>query len=129
LLEPNAASVALLDGRRVLLIQRASEPLKGLWTLPGGRREAGESIEQTAAREVLEEVGLTVHALRPLLTMKVGASFLLQVFATQAFEGSVTPSIEVAGYRWTTPSAIGDLPTTPGLDSVLERAFALFEQR
>lgn len=45
---------------RVLLVQRASEPLKGHWTLPGGMLEVGESLTQGAAREVKEETGLDV---------------------------------------------------------------------
>ena len=57
---PNAASVALINGDRVLLIQRARNPWRGMWSLPGGRLEPGETAEEAAGREVREEVGLTV---------------------------------------------------------------------
>jgi ADP-ribose pyrophosphatase YjhB (NUDIX family) len=123
--EPNAASVALVRGGEVLVIQRAFPPLSGLWTLPGGRREAGETIEETASRELAEELGLTVEGLRPVLRLGVAGRFRLQVFATRAFAGAVTPSPEVAAWRWARPEAIGDLPTTPDLDRVLARAFAV----
>ena len=43
---PNAASVALIDRDRVLLIQRARKPYFGMWSLPGGRLEPGETAEQ-----------------------------------------------------------------------------------
>jgi 8-oxo-dGTP diphosphatase len=123
--EPNAASVAILDGDRVLLIQRAYEPLKGLWTLPGGRREPGERIETTAAREVREEVGLIVTGLVPVLLMPVSDRFQLQTFATRGFAGKILASDEVADFRWAELVVAAGLPTTPGLDDVLRRAFAL----
>ena len=50
----------ILDGDRVLLIKRAHEPLKGQWSLPGGRVESGETLEQAIVREVQEETGLDV---------------------------------------------------------------------
>jgi 8-oxo-dGTP diphosphatase len=45
---------------RLLLIRRGHDPHAGLWSLPGGRVEAGETLEQAVRREVLEETGLTV---------------------------------------------------------------------
>ena len=45
---------------RLLLIQRGHDPHRGLWSLPGGRIEAGESPEQAVVREVREETGLEV---------------------------------------------------------------------
>lgn len=54
-------AVIVHDGR-VLLIERANEPLKGEWSLPGGALEVGETLEEGMVREVLEETGLRVEA-------------------------------------------------------------------
>jgi ADP-ribose pyrophosphatase YjhB (NUDIX family) len=45
---------------RLLLIRRGHAPHAGLWSLPGGRVEAGETPEEAVRREVLEETGLHV---------------------------------------------------------------------
>ncbi len=47
--------------RQVLLIRRGRPPRQGIWSLPGGLQEVGETVFATAAREVLEETGLTVE--------------------------------------------------------------------
>ena len=55
-----AVGAVILDGDRVLLIQRGQEPLKGEWSLPGGAVEIGETLEAAVAREVREETSLDV---------------------------------------------------------------------
>lgn len=126
---PNAASVALIDMDRVLLVQRARAPWLGLWSLPGGRLEPGETAEQCAIREVKEELGLSIYALRPIMRMDLaGTSFLLQVFATGAFEGQLVAADEISAHRWVRAGMIGAMQTTPHLLQVLERAFRLFDR-
>jgi len=53
-----AAGVILTEGGRVLLVKRRYDPRAGWWCLPAGFMEAGETPEQTALRELLEETGL-----------------------------------------------------------------------
>jgi 8-oxo-dGTP diphosphatase len=53
----------ILDGPRVVLVRRGTEPLKGEWSLPGGVLELGERLHQGVAREVREETGLQIEVL------------------------------------------------------------------
>ncbi len=46
---------------RILLVLRANEPGKGLWALPGGVVEYGETVEDAVVREVLEETGIKIR--------------------------------------------------------------------
>ncbi|GGJ26447.1 NUDIX domain-containing protein [Deinococcus roseus] len=57
-----AAGCLILDGqRRILLVQQAKDPFKGLWHLPMGTIEVGEPPEVAAVREALEEAGVQVR--------------------------------------------------------------------
>src|SRR3569833_3475764 len=51
----------IVHGDRALVVRRATEPLKGEWSIPGGMLELGEKLRDGIAREVLEETGLTVE--------------------------------------------------------------------
>lgn len=57
-----AIDAVIIKNRRVLLVQRGVEPDKGLWATPGGYVEWDETTEETAAREVKEETGLTTKS-------------------------------------------------------------------
>ncbi len=61
-----AVSVAVVRGNTVLLVKRARQPSQGLYAFPGGKVEAGETLEQAARRELLEETGLRANAYLPL---------------------------------------------------------------
>jgi 8-oxo-dGTP diphosphatase len=61
---PIAACVLLNERREVLLVRRKREPHKGLWCLPMGFAELGETIAEAALRELKEEAGIDAHVLR-----------------------------------------------------------------
>lgn len=127
---PNAASVAIVRDGKVLLIKRAYAPYQHLWTLPGGRMDPGETIEQTAIREVSEEVGLIVRNPKLVMVQSLGRDeqYRLAVFVTRDFSGQIRPSDEVADHKWMDPAALPALRTTSRLDDVILKAFAVLAQ-
>ncbi|MFH1010626.1 MAG: NUDIX hydrolase [bacterium] len=62
---PSVVAILEQDGK-VLLVQRAVQPGKGDWCLPGGFIEAGETVSDAVIREMREETGLTCHPLEVL---------------------------------------------------------------
>ncbi|KAF6139165.1 hypothetical protein GIB67_023218 [Kingdonia uniflora] len=67
-------------GNKILLVQRNIQPAKGLWTLPAGFMEIGESAVQGATRETWEEAGADVEVVSPFIHMDVpliGHSYMI----------------------------------------------------
>jgi 8-oxo-dGTP diphosphatase len=117
-----AASVAVIEAGRVLLIERARPPYAGCWTLPGGTCEPGETPEDCARRELAEELGLVPGPLTPVTEHRAG-KFVLSVFATRGDGTAPRPdTTEIAGWRMAAPAEIATLRATPGLAAVVAQA-------
>ena|SRR5688572_19094241 len=105
--DPKVAVAVLVeqDGR-VLLVRRANEPFRGLWTVPGGFVNGGEDPAKAAARECLEETSLIVEVKRVLdviagLEHDRGADFLI-VYEAEVISGSLIPSDDADAAEWFT---------------------------
>jgi ADP-ribose pyrophosphatase YjhB (NUDIX family) len=92
---------------RVLLLRRAIEPRHGFWTFPGGFMEIDESVEECAAREALEEVGVTVRIVDLVgVYSRPGLGIVSIVFRGRAPAGRLSPGREALEARWTEPAEI-----------------------
>lgn len=128
-----AASVAVLREGRVLLASRARPPLDHLYTLPGGLVEPGETLGEAALRELDEEVGVAADLLGFLDHVEVierdargvRHHFVVCAHAARWRSGEPRPGREARDVVWVDEAGAARLPTTPGLASVLAKAFAL----
>jgi ADP-ribose pyrophosphatase YjhB (NUDIX family) len=109
------AVITRADGR-VLLIQRGNEPGRGLWSLPGGRVEPGESDEQAVAREVAEETGLTVTVGELAGRVRRGRYDIGDYFAT-IVSGELAAATDALDACWADPR---EMQTTTGLVDALQ---------
>ena len=67
-------------GNKLLWIRRALEPKQGLWAIPGGFREPGETLAEGAAREVFEETGVVLRAEQLEFYMTGTITFINQIY-------------------------------------------------
>jgi NAD+ diphosphatase len=83
-LNPAAAVAAVIcdPQGRLLVVERATEPKKGMWDLPGGFADPGESAEDAMRREVREELGLEITTLRYLCSFPNSYEYMGVRYAT-----------------------------------------------
>ena len=120
---PCAGAVVRDDAGRLLLVRRGHAPSAGLWSVPGGRVEPGETPEQAAAREVQEETGLEVEVGMLLTTVHIG-DYVVHDFAAVVVGGALRPGDDADDVRWCTADDAALLPLTPGLLDELRRVGA-----
>ncbi len=117
----NAVSVVVWQERRFLLVERAKDPGKGMHAFPGGKVEDGESLEDAALRELLEETGLTGFGLGELSAFTVYGplgGFLLHVFLTKGTTGVLCAGDDAASAGWYTLDELNALATPQSVRDV-----------
>uniref|UniRef100_Q07IC5 NUDIX hydrolase n=1 Tax=Rhodopseudomonas palustris (strain BisA53) TaxID=316055 RepID=Q07IC5_RHOP5 len=125
-----AVSAAIFRGPDLLVVRRAQSPAKGLFSLPGGRVEYGESLAAALHREVAEETGLGIDIValagwREVLPGQIHAGhYLIMTFAARWREGEPVLNHELDEFRWIAPSAIETLRHTDGLPAIVAAAQA-----
>ena len=112
-------AVAMRDGEGRVLLQRRppGKPMAGLWEFPGGKIEANESPEAALARELHEELGITlsVKDLSPVAFASeplAGRHLLLLLYGLEAWQGE-PQAHHATELRWVPPAAMRDLPMPP----------------
>jgi ADP-ribose pyrophosphatase YjhB (NUDIX family) len=117
------------DQHRLLVVRRANEPGRGLWSIPGGRVEPGEDDPAAVRREVAEETGLTVEV--GALVGEVeregpkGTLYVIRDYEARAVGGTVTAGDDASDARFVTRAEFLALPTTTLLVSTLDQWHAL----
>jgi A/G-specific adenine glycosylase len=100
-----AAGVVWKDGRVLIGRRKPTGLLGGLWEFPGGKHRRSESLDDTVKREVLEETGVQVEVVRPLLTVEHAYTHFritLHAYECRYLSGDATP-IGCDACKWVTP--------------------------
>lgn len=129
-------SIAVFRDGEVLLASRTKPPLVGVFSLPGGLVETGESLETAALRELMEEVrveadivAFTSH--REVVDRdaegRVRHHFVVACFVGRWLSGEGEAGPEAGEVLWRRPDDLAGLPVTPGLGDILMRAKSIMD--
>ena len=131
-----AVSAAIVRDGQVLVVRRARPPANGLFSLPGGVVEAGETLHEAVKREVMEETGIAIEPValagfRETISRdgddRIERHFVILPFAARWIAGEPRLNDELSEARWVRPSELEGLPTTPGLATIVAAAFERLE--
>lgn len=126
-----AVSAAILRDGKVLVVRRARNPASGLYSLPGGVVEAGETLAEAVIREVIEETSLVIEPValagyREVVARdaedKVERHFVILPFAARWIAGEPKLNEELSEWSWVDPADVASMPTTPGLAEIVAKA-------
>jgi 8-oxo-dGTP diphosphatase len=126
-----AVSAAIFRDGKVLIVRRARAPAHGLYTLPGGGVELGETLEQAVIREIREETALDIEPVglagfRQAIARddagRIERHFVILPFAARWISGEISLNDELAEAHWLKPAELAGLKTTDGLAEIVAAA-------
>ncbi len=126
-----AVSAAIIRDGKVLVVRRARNPALGIYTLPGGGVETGETLMQAVTREVREETSMDIEPValaghREAIVRdaqgRVERHFVILCFAARWLSGEPVLNEELDDARWLAPAALSSLRTTEGLAEIVTAA-------
>ncbi len=117
----------MVDDGKLLMIRRAKEPGKGLWSIPGGRVEKGEYLSQALVREVKEETNLDIDVKELLGILEVPGDphYVILDHVAAVTGGEIRPADDVDAVEWVPFEEIDERKCTPRLTETL-RAWGAF---
>ena len=127
---PNlGASACVWKEGKVLLVQRAKPPL-GVWSLPGGQVEFGETAVAAAERELLEESGVTADltafiGLYEIILKRPPFHYAIACYGGMWRSGEAQASSDALEVRWLTPAELDSLDFAPNVRDAIARARTL----
>ena len=120
-------AVVIRDGE-ILLVKRGVAPSKGLWAIPGGSLELGETLQQAAEREIFEETGVTIRAREPIYAFdfferkdgRIRFHFVIVDVAADYISGDAKGADDALDARWLAPADLDHLPVSQNTIRLLQ---------
>ena len=131
-----AVGAVVFKDECVLLVRRGQPPAEDLWAIPGGSVEIGETLQEAAEREILEETGIQIRALKPIYTFdaidrdkagKVRFHYVIVDLAADYVRGEPKPGDDALEARWVSATEIKYLEVSPATLKLLQTKFGFSE--
>ena len=127
----------IIRADRVLLVRRATEPLKGEWSVPGGVLELGEKLRDGIRREVLEETGLEVEPGEVLDVFdsifrdeqgRTQYHYVLIDYRCRLLLGEAKAGSDVSEVRWVQEVELAAMGLRDSIEQVVRKGFRRVKQ-
>ena len=126
----SAVGAIVIRDDEVLLVKRNNPPGQGLWSIPGGCVELGETLQEAAEREIQEETGIIIRAKKPVYTFDVierddqGRArfhYVIVDLLADYVSGKPNPRSDASEARWVTSRELEGLPVSRITKEVLKK--------
>ena len=123
----------IVEGGRALLVRRATEPLKGEWSVPGGMLELGEKLRDGVRREALEETGVAVEVgeildvFDSIFTDVQGRTqyhYVLIDYLCRPIAGEARVGSDVSDVRWVSVEALPAMALRESIEQVVRKGLS-----
>jgi len=130
-----AVGAVVMHEKKVLLCRRGKPPAEGEWAIPGGSVELGETLQEAAEREILEEAGIIVKAGDPIHvfdvlrkddSQRLRFHYVIVDLLCDYVSGDLKPGDDAREIRWVGPDDLRDLPVNANTVLLL-RKFNFFK--
>jgi 8-oxo-dGTP diphosphatase len=127
----------IVHRNRVLLVRRATDPLKGEWSVPGGMLELGEKLRDGVRREVLEETGLKVEPGEVLDVFdsifrdekgRTQYHYVLIDYLCRLVSGEAQAGSDVSEVRWVQEDELAAMELRDSIEQVMRKGFLRAQQ-
>lgn len=127
-----AVGAVVFHNDAVLLVKRAKPPNAGEWAIPGGKVKMGETLQQAAEREILEETGITIRAGEVIYQFeiierdeqgKVKKHYVILDLIASYISGVPKANDDASDARWVVPEELAALPVNPTTIQLLKEKF------
>ncbi len=127
-----AVGAVVFKDECVLLVRRGQPPAEDLWAIPGGSVEIGETLQEAAEREMLEETGIQIRTAKPIYTFdvidrneagKVRFHYVIVDLAADYVMGEPSAGDDAVEARWVSAQEIKGLEVSPATLKLLRTKF------
>ncbi len=129
-----SAAACVFRGDRVLLIKRTQQPSQGLWSVPGGAIELGETVHDAAQRELREECNIeikvdrifnVVDAIVPDESQQIKFHYVVIYLLARYVSGEAHPGSDASDLRWVTLQELDTFDMNPVVRKNMQQVFKI----
>lgn len=130
-----AVGAVLFDNDRVLLVKRSNDPAKGMWAVPGGKIQPGETMQQALVREIKEETGLVIEVgdivyvfdvIKHNEKNKITFHYVIIDFLCDLTSGELRAGDDAQEARWISRRELNQLNVNEKTKSMLKEKFNFY---